>query len=93
MHIGRLKKNIECKGNNMNQTIFKIIGVIGLVFICVAMTVKNRQKRNVLSTIGGTGLLIYSIYLKDIIFTVLQAVYIIVVCFDYVKEYKKKHAK
>lgn len=69
---------------------FKIIGVIGLVLICAGMIVKNRKTRDILSFFGGIGLLLYSIYLKDIIFIILQTVYIIVVVIDYFKQINKK---
>ena len=69
---------------------FKIIGIIGLILICLAMIVKTRTLRNVLAGAGGLGLLIYSIYLNDLIFIVLQAVYIVVVTIDFIKERRKK---
>lgn len=73
----------------MDINIFKIIGIIGLILICLAMIVKKRTLRDTLSFFGGIGLLIYSIYLKDVIFIILQAVYIIVVSWDFLKEKKK----
>ncbi len=70
---------------------FRIIGIIGLVLICVAMMVKKRSLRNVLAFFGGISMLLYSIYLKDLIFIILQAVYTIVIIFDYMK-YRKQNA-
>ncbi len=69
--------------------IFKLIGIIGLVLICMAMIVRKRTLRDILSFFGGVGLLIYSIYLKDTIFIILQSVYITVVSVDYLKQNKK----
>ena len=71
----------------MNE--FKIIGIIGLVLISLGMIVRKRTLRDALSFFGGVGLLIYSIYLKDMIFIILQSVYILVVSFDFIKEKKK----
>lgn len=68
--------------------IYKIIGIAGLVLICIAMIVKDRKTRDKLSFFGGVGLLIYSIYLKDVIFIILQCVYIVVVFVDYFKQKK-----
>ncbi len=68
--------------------IYKIIGIAGLVLICIAMIVKDRKTRDKLSFLGGVGLLIYSAYLKDIIFIILQCVYIVVVSVDYFKQKK-----
>ena len=70
------------------MNIYKIIGIIGLVLICTAMIVKNRKTHDKLSFFGGIGLLAYSIYLQDIIFIILQSVYIIVVSWDFIKEKK-----
>ncbi len=67
---------------------FKLIGIVGLVLICLGMIVKNRKNRDVLSFFGGVGLLIYSIYLRDVIFTILQTIYILVVFFDFIKQNK-----
>ena len=71
----------------MNE--FKIIGIIGLVLISMAMVVRKRTLRDGLSLFGGVGLLIYSIYLSDMIFIVLQSVYIVVVLVDFIKEKNK----
>jgi len=71
--------------NNMEIIIFKIFGVVGLVLLCIGITVKNRDTRDIFSILGGAALLIYSIYLKDIIFIILQSVYILVTIFDYIK--------
>lgn len=71
------------------MNIFKYIGIIGLVLICLAMIVRKRTLRDTLSIFGGAGLLIYSIYLKDVIFIVLQSVYIIVIVVDFIREKKK----
>jgi lipid-A-disaccharide synthase-like uncharacterized protein len=69
--------------------IFKIIGIIGLVLISIAMIVRKRTLRDTLSFFGGIGLLIYSIYLEDLIFIILQSVYVIVVSWDFLKEKRK----
>jgi uncharacterized membrane protein len=64
-------------------SIFKIIGVIGLLIliygtILVASRKKEKeQKVYWLFLIGGTFLLIYSFSLKDTIFTILQGVFIL----------------
>jgi lipid-A-disaccharide synthase-like uncharacterized protein len=72
----------------MNE--FKIIGIAGLILISLGMIVSKRTLRDLLSFFGGVGLLIYSIYLKDFIFIVLQSVYILVVTFDFIKEKNQK---
>ncbi len=69
--------------------IFKIIGIVGLILICIGMIVKDRRIRDIFSFFGGVGLLIYSISLKDLIFIILEALYVIVVSFDFIKQNKK----
>ncbi len=69
-----------------NLIIFKIVGALGLILICVGMIVKKRSIRDYFAVFGGIFLLIYSIYLKDTIFILLQVIYIIVVSFDFYKE-------
>ena len=75
-----------------NFILFKIIGVAGLVLISIGMMLKKRTKRDIFSILGGgICLLVYSIYLKDVIFVILQSVYTTIVVFDYYKE-KRKNA-
>jgi len=80
----------------METIIFKIFGIIGLILLCDSILVKKRKNRDILTIIGGLALLIYSIYLKDLIFIILQAVYISVTIFDYIRQFreskKNKHA-
>jgi len=77
----------------MEIIIFKIFGIVGLILLCDSILVKKRKKRDILTIIGGLALLIYSIYLKDLIFIILQTVYISVTIFDYARQFKKnKHA-
>jgi len=73
----------------INFIFFKVIGAIGLLLKCTGMIVRKRFIRDDYSILGGICLLIYSVYLKDIIFIILQAIYIIVVSFDFYKERKK----
>jgi hypothetical protein len=67
---------------------YKLFGIAGLILICIAMIVRKRKVRDNLSFFGGVGLLIYSIYLKDVIFIILQSVYIVVVSVDYFRQKK-----
>lgn len=80
----------------MEIIIFKIFGIVGLILLCASILAKERKTRDILSVIGGLALLIYSIYLKDLIFIILQAVYILVTIFDYIRQFreskKNKHA-
>jgi len=55
----------------------KIIGAIGLLMISYGILLREAKKRNIIFCFGGLGLLIYSIYIKDIIFVILQLLFIL----------------
>lgn len=74
------------------MSIYKIIGIAGLVFICLSMVVKHRTTRDIFGVFGGVCLLMYSLYLKDFIFIVLQGVYILVVLVDFINKKFVQHA-
>ena len=56
---------------------FIIFGIIGLLIISFSIWLRNENKQDVLFIIGGISLLIYSISIGDIIFIILQVVFII----------------
>jgi hypothetical protein len=70
--------------------IFKVIGTFGLLLITVGIITKERRRQDVFYIIGGIGLEIYSIYLKDVIFIILQIVFILASIYDLFKIYKQK---
>jgi len=65
--------------------IFKTIGAIGLVFIIVGIVLRRRRIRDILYIIGGILLEIYSIYIGDMVFIILQAVFTVVAMYDLTK--------
>lgn len=67
-----------------------IFGVIGLVLISYAIWIKNETKQDIAFLIGGVSLLIYSIFIQDIIFITLEVVYILSVSIELIKLRKKK---
>jgi len=56
---------------------FIIFGIIGLLIISFAIWFRNERKQDILFVIGGISLLIYSISIRDLIFIILQVVFII----------------
>lgn len=64
----------------------KTIGIVGLLLITWGVTIKNTKKRDQLFILGGIALLAYSIYIRDLIFTILQAIYILVTGYHYFKK-------
>ena len=57
--------------------IFPILGAAGLVVISAAVWIKKEERQNILFIIGGALLLVYSIYIESVIFSVLQVVFML----------------
>ncbi|MDD4332830.1 MAG: hypothetical protein PHT51_01845 [Patescibacteria group bacterium] len=55
--------------------IFKLIGAFGLLVISLGIIKKDRLAQDVLYILGGVCLEIYSIFLGDYIFIILQIVF------------------
>jgi len=70
---------------------FQIIGALGLVFIILGtflISAKRKFKRRYvypLLLLGGICLEIYSVHIKDMIFIVLQGVYIVITLYGLIK--------
>jgi len=62
--------------------IFKLIGALGLILITIGIINKNRIHQNYFYIAGGVCLEIYSIYINDIIFIVLQLLFISAAFYD-----------
>ncbi|MBI5045521.1 MAG: hypothetical protein HZC14_00710 [Candidatus Niyogibacteria bacterium] len=56
--------------------IFKIIGAIGVLFIVAAVLLQDRRKQNMAFIVAGALLEVYSIYIGDTVFIVLEVVFI-----------------
>ena len=74
--------------------IFQIIPIIGLILIILGSYFSLKRKTRIKFTyvsfiLGGICLLIYSIYIKDLIFIILQGVFIIVAIIEYYITHKK----
>jgi len=72
--------------------IFQIIGIIGLISIIIGLFLRKKSqelRQYIFFAIGGIGLLIYSIDIKNTIFIILQAVYTIVAIYEIIIITKK----
>lgn len=69
---------------------FKILGAIGLILISWGVLIRKEKKQDVIFILGSTGLLAYSIYLRDPIFIPLQAIFILVTTWELWKLHSKK---
>ncbi|PIU79567.1 MAG: hypothetical protein COZ28_02580 [Candidatus Moranbacteria bacterium CG_4_10_14_3_um_filter_44_15] len=67
------------------MSIFKFIGALGLLLISIGIVNKKRFIQDILYIIGGICLEIYSIHLGDLIFIILQIIFIIAAIYDSIK--------
>jgi len=68
---------------------FKIIGALGIILISIGIINKKRKVQNIYFICGGLCLEIYSIYIQDLIFIVLQIIFILAAIYDLTKLSKK----
>lgn len=73
--------------------LFKLIGALGLLLISIGIITKQRKRQNLLYVMGGIFLEIYSIYLEDLIFIILQIVFVLAALYDIFKIYFQKQNK
>jgi len=69
----------------MEQIICKLVGVLGLIGIIIGILIRNEKKQDAFFIVGGLLLLVYSAYIKDIVFIVLQLVFVAVAAGELVK--------
>lgn len=69
---------------------FKIIGALGILIIAAGILINNRKKQSVFYIIGGVCLEIYSIYISDVIFIILQLIFIFTAIYALIKNQVKK---
>jgi lipid-A-disaccharide synthase-like uncharacterized protein len=69
----------------MDIDFFKIIGSVGLFFISIGILIKKRTTQDILYILGGISLEIYSLYLEDMIFIILQIFFIASAIYDLLK--------
>jgi len=73
------------------MNIFKIIGALGIILISVGILTKKRKTGDVYYILGGLCLEAYSIYIGDIIFIILQVIFILSAVYDFCKiQFSKK---
>jgi hypothetical protein len=70
--------------------IFKIIGILGLLLISIGVITQRKNSEDLIYIFGGLCLLVYSSYIGDLIFIILQIIFIISAMFHFWKLKKKK---
>ncbi len=63
----------------------KFVGAFGLLLISIGIVTKERKKQDALYIVGGVALEVYSIYLGDYIFIVLQIIFTVAAIYDIAK--------
>ena len=72
---------------------FEVIGVLGLVLISIGVITKKRKVQDIFYIGGGICLETYSIYIGNVIFIVLQIIFILAAVFVLIKvQLQKKDA-
>lgn len=64
---------------------FKLIGVLGIILISIGVITKRRNRQDVFYILGGACLEVYSIHINDLIFAVLQIIFILSAVYDFNK--------
>lgn len=70
--------------------IYLTAGILGLIIISIGVLLKRREKEDLFFIIGGIFLLVYSYYLNNYVFIILQLVFIIVSVFDFRKRFEQR---
>ena len=62
-----------------------LFGIVGLLLISYALWVRNEKQQDLIYVIGGLALLIYSWWIGDVIFIILQIIFIISSALELIK--------
>ncbi|MBI2548102.1 YgjV family protein [Candidatus Woesearchaeota archaeon] len=65
--------------------LFKIIGALGIVFITLGILTKQRKMQDLYYIFGGVCLEVYSLLIGDIIFIILQIIFLCAVVYDIIR--------
>tara|TARA_Y100000034_G_scaffold118598_1_gene159416 strand:- start:2568 stop:2792 length:225 start_codon:yes stop_codon:yes gene_type:complete len=64
---------------------FKIIGALGIILIAIGILNKKRKTQDIYYILGGICLGVYSIYIREWIFIILQAIFTLAAVYDLIK--------
>jgi len=71
--------------------VFRIIGVLGILLITLGIILRKRKEQDILYIAGGICLEIYSLYIGDLIFIVLQIIFTLAAVYDFFRKFKEKN--
>lgn len=66
-------------------SIFEIIGAVGLALMIAGVLLRKRKIQDILFTTGGICLVIYSVWIKNTIFIILELVFTAAAVYDLVR--------
>ena len=69
----------------IDTLIFKLIGALGIILISIGIILKKRKNEDILYIAGGICLAAYSIYIKDLIFIILEVIFTLSAIYDFAK--------
>lgn len=67
------------------SSLFKTIGALGIILISIGIINKKRKVQDIFYILGGICLEIYSIWLGDSIFIILQIIFTLAAVYDFIK--------
>lgn len=73
--------------------LFKLIGAVGLILIALGVITKQRKNQDKYYLVGGLFLTAYSIYIKDVVFIILQIIFLVAAGYDLAKVDKESLPK
>ena len=70
--------------------LMKLVGALGLMLIIAGLLKKKKKQELYFFLSGGIALAIYSFYIQDLVFIILQIVYVIVTTYELIGLRKTK---
>lgn len=74
----------------MIEEILRLTGITGLILITLGVLIEHRKKEYILFALGGLFLIAYSVYIKDIIFIILQIIFTLAAIYNLIKTMRKR---
>jgi len=66
-------------------------GIIGLVLITAGILIHQRELEDIMYIAGGLSLLVYSISINDMVFIILQVIFVVAAGYDFVRMHWFEH--
>ncbi len=73
----------------LDISIYKLLGILGLLLIAFGVLTQRKKTEDLFYIFGGLFLLLYSIYIRDLIFIILQIFFIFAAFYHYFTKIKR----